>query len=288
MDIRYIDDQYGDLVTGEVPVYSPQGSWTQGAECTGCGFHPASDQAFNNTWHDTTTHHTYDFPRTVQFNFTGTSLDVYCIIPNSPNPTLTSTYNLTFILDDQLLSQTFTHESDLSNNSWYNVSVLSLNNLTPVSHTFAMMAASTMVNSTLKFDYARYLSPSSHSTSSSTHVSLLSTSTSSNRISVAVIVGTTIGGIFFLCLLVILVFCYHRYKHRIKQLFFVASLRIRTDESESTARIDPFIYSSPLHRPIRPSNPGPAHPSTTAPSSITSSAQQMGARTVSAPPSSRR
>lgn len=66
----YIDDQYGDSATGEMPIYNPVTGWTQGATCTGCAFHPETELAFNGTWHDTT-HHTNDVPRTVQFNFTG-------------------------------------------------------------------------------------------------------------------------------------------------------------------------------------------------------------------------
>ncbi|KAJ3747856.1 hypothetical protein DFH05DRAFT_1393509 [Lentinula detonsa] len=155
MESRFIDDQFGDLVTGTLPNYSPATGWTQGATCTGCGFHPNASQAFNQTWHDTT-HHTTDETRSVQFGFTGTSLDVFCIIPNPSDPTLTSTYNLTFELDGQPLGETFTHISDLTNVFQFNVSVLSLENLSLAPHIFTMMAASTTVNSTLQFDYAMY------------------------------------------------------------------------------------------------------------------------------------
>ncbi|KAJ3770181.1 hypothetical protein FB446DRAFT_647406, partial [Lentinula raphanica] len=155
METRFIDDQLGDSVTGAMPNYSPANSWVQGNTCTGCGFHPNSTQAFNQTWHDTT-HHTTDQTRSVQFGFTGTSLDVFCIIPNPSDPTLTSTYNLTFELDDQPLQQTFTHTSDTTNVFQFNVTVLSLSNLSLSSHVFTMLAASTFVNSTLQFDYAMY------------------------------------------------------------------------------------------------------------------------------------
>ncbi|KAE9385627.1 hypothetical protein BT96DRAFT_840491, partial [Gymnopus androsaceus JB14] len=154
-----IDDQNGDSATGEVPVFGPDSGWTQGSTCTGCAFHPDVEQAFQGTWQDTT-HHTTDVdPRTVQFNFTGvcTSLDVYCIIPNDADLSITSTYNLTFSLDGQPLQQTFTHSSDRSNEYIYNVSVLSLTGLVQVPHTFTMEASSPTVNSTLLFDYARYM-----------------------------------------------------------------------------------------------------------------------------------
>lgn len=79
MSFRYIDDEYGDLVTGEKPIYSPAPvGWAQGANCPGCAFHPATQLAFNGTWHDTT-HHTNDQPRTVQFNFTGIPFVTFAI-----------------------------------------------------------------------------------------------------------------------------------------------------------------------------------------------------------------
>lgn len=60
-------------------------------------------------------------------------------------------------MDGQLLPQTFRHESDLTNDYQYNTSVLSLNNLLPVLHMFEMVLNSTVVDSTLQFDYARYV-----------------------------------------------------------------------------------------------------------------------------------
>ncbi|KAJ4473068.1 hypothetical protein J3R30DRAFT_3296771, partial [Lentinula aciculospora] len=151
----YIDDEDGDPVTGFFPIFSPSTGWTQGSICTDCAFRPDPSIAFNGTWSDTT-HYVFDPARTVQFNFTGTSLDVYCIIPNPSDPVLTSLYNLTFSLDGQSLQQSFTHRSDLSDNFIYNSSVLSLEGLASAPHSFTMLAASTVVNSSLLFAYARY------------------------------------------------------------------------------------------------------------------------------------
>ncbi|GAW08717.1 hypothetical protein LENED_010795 [Lentinula edodes] len=131
----YIDDENGDLFSGIFPILSPPTGWTQGSICTDCAFHLDPSKVFNGTWSDTT-HYVYDPARTVQFNFTGTSLDVYCILPNPSDPVLTSTYNLTFSLDGQPLQQIFTHKSDLSNVYMYNTSVLSLEGLTSISHVF--------------------------------------------------------------------------------------------------------------------------------------------------------
>ncbi|KAF5390135.1 hypothetical protein D9757_003782 [Collybiopsis confluens] len=188
VETRYIDDQLGDLITGAQPIYSPVTSWTQGATCSGCGFHPDPKLAFNHTWHDTT-HHTTDPVPTVSFSFAGISVEVFCILPNPTDPVLTSTYNLTFTLDGLPIDTVYTHTSDLSTDYYYNTSVLRLDGLSQKSHTLTMSAASTVVNSTLQFDYATYMidvaSPSSSpsSTASST-LSLSDTlSSSSNALS---------------------------------------------------------------------------------------------------------
>ncbi|KAJ3851140.1 hypothetical protein EV368DRAFT_43811 [Lentinula lateritia] len=150
----YTDDQNGDPVSGIFPILSHPTGWTPGSICTNCSFLLDPSKVFNGTWSDTT-HYVYDPARTVQFDFTGTSLDVYCILPNPSNPDVVSTYNLTFSLDGQPLQQTFTHESDLSNVHMYNTSV-SLKGLMSISHVFTMLAASTFVDSSLLFVYARY------------------------------------------------------------------------------------------------------------------------------------
>ncbi|KAJ3742447.1 hypothetical protein DFH05DRAFT_214509 [Lentinula detonsa] len=212
----YIDDEDGDPVTGVFPTFSPQTGWTQGSVCTDCAFHPDSTKAFNGTWSDTT-HYISDPARTVQFNFTGTSLDVFCILPNPSDPDLTSVYNLTFNLDGQPLQQTFTHRTDLSNNFVYNASVLSLEGLTSTSHVFTMLAASTDVNSSLLFDYARYsnIVDPSPSLSSTAPVQTQSSSTANvpttRTSSLPIIIGVVLGSII-LFLLVIVLFLYRRYK----------------------------------------------------------------------------
>lgn len=51
---RTIDDEYGDPITGIMPVYNPPDAWAQGAKCPGCGAQPSPNLAFNGTWHDST------------------------------------------------------------------------------------------------------------------------------------------------------------------------------------------------------------------------------------------
>ncbi|KAJ3995092.1 hypothetical protein F5050DRAFT_1769584 [Lentinula boryana] len=278
-EFRYIDDQDGDSVTGIVPIYSPSTYWQQGASCFLCEFDPDPSKTFHGTWHDIT-HETADPPATVEFGFTGITLDVYCLLPNFEFEgellgDYTSNYNLSFVLDGQPVGQIFTHESDLSGDIRYNVSVLSLNNLAPVPHTFAMIGASTVDRLTIQFDYAKYtfdndtqLSTSSSVASSSavsssaassrvtstvfsdsvtstlrpsnipsaTTPSAVMSSVQQQNINRAAIIGGSIGGIFALLLLIVIIFVYRRYKHRIRRRFYNPQRDIR--------RIDPF-YSPP-------------------------------------------
>ncbi|EMD35804.1 hypothetical protein CERSUDRAFT_124440 [Gelatoporia subvermispora B] len=49
-----IDDTYGDSLTFETFVYSPQDHWSVGQSCKNCVAQPDSSQAFNHTWHEST------------------------------------------------------------------------------------------------------------------------------------------------------------------------------------------------------------------------------------------
>ncbi|KAE9394633.1 hypothetical protein BT96DRAFT_1022422 [Gymnopus androsaceus JB14] len=263
-EFRYIDDQYGDSVSGAIPTYEPSEGWEQGSICTECAIHPDAKQAFWGSWHDST-YNAGGYLRSVQFNFTGISLDVFCILPNLSNNDVITTYNLTFNLDNQILSQTFEHESDHDNIFQYNFSVLSLSSLAPVHHTFTMlMATGENSSNTLQFDYARYtvdtdlltLSSSSTEASTTSNVSPSATISSSSdagkHSNYSVVIGGTIGGILLVVpTLILIVFCCRRYKHRIRQRFFTNPFR-----NPDSMRIDPF-YSAPppgVDQPLVPYN----------------------------------
>ncbi|KAJ3749549.1 hypothetical protein DFH05DRAFT_1440412 [Lentinula detonsa] len=276
-EFRYIDDQDGDSVTGIVPIYTPSTYWQQGASCVLCGFDPDPSKTFHGTWHDIT-HETTDPPATVEFSFTGITLDVYCLLPNFEFEgglfeDYTSSYNLSFVLDGQPVGQIFTHKSDLSGDIRYNVSVLSLSNLAPVPHTFAMIGASTVDRLTIQFDYAKYtytldndtqLSASSSAASSNaassrvtstifsasvpstlrpsdipsaTTTSAVTSSVQQQNINRAAIIGGSIGGILALLLLIVIIFVYRRYKHRIRRRFY--------NPQRDIERIDPFFSPPP-------------------------------------------
>ncbi|KIK70115.1 hypothetical protein GYMLUDRAFT_53221 [Collybiopsis luxurians FD-317 M1] len=267
VEFRYIDDEKGDSVTGALPVYSPANAWTQGATCSGCGFHPDPQQAFDGTWHDTT-HHTTDPVRTVQLSFNGTSVEIFCILPNPTDPTLTSTYNLTFSLDGQAVNKTFTHTSDQSNNFQFNTSVLLLSNLPQQAHMLTMLTDSTSVNSTLQFDYAIYtpLPPSSSSSSASAQLTSPSRSSAgtpsptpkSTTLPIAVVVGATVG-----------------------TLYFQSSLRFRQHKLENSRVVEPYRVVPVGHFPAqglntqdRPSSS--VEPPSTLPSSTVSGSSNNG------------
>lgn len=69
LETRYIDDEYGDLVTGIQPVYTGS-QWSEGTTCSFCKFKPDPSKTFNGTWHDNT-HRPMNPPSTVELTFTG-------------------------------------------------------------------------------------------------------------------------------------------------------------------------------------------------------------------------
>ena len=80
-EMRIIDDTYGDSVTGALPTYSDTDCWSA-SPCSDCTLQPNSSQAYNGTWHDTSSN-TCSFmddtsamvaDHSVSFAFSGQSL----------------------------------------------------------------------------------------------------------------------------------------------------------------------------------------------------------------------
>jgi hypothetical protein len=46
---RTIDDNYGDSVTGDLPIYLPRSSWKQGSQCSPCFAKPDRSRAFGQS-----------------------------------------------------------------------------------------------------------------------------------------------------------------------------------------------------------------------------------------------
>lgn len=67
-----IDDTYGDLNTGVMPVYSDAG-WALGQSCDTCFVKPDKTLAFMNSWHDATHHSGTSLELSVNITFSGMS-----------------------------------------------------------------------------------------------------------------------------------------------------------------------------------------------------------------------
>ncbi|KAL0577656.1 hypothetical protein V5O48_004345 [Marasmius crinis-equi] len=148
LQTRFIDDQLG-----EKPTFV--GSWNSGPACTGCSLQPDPHLAFGGTWKDTT-HHATDLPVSVQINFTGVAIELFCIVPNSPASGVTAAYDLTFTLDGKPAGNPFSHTPDFKNDFTYNVSVFSMGSLANIPHTVVMKADSKNLDSAILFDFAQY------------------------------------------------------------------------------------------------------------------------------------
>lgn len=66
-----VDDSGRDPHTGFSFSYSPQASWNNGQDCTGCSARPDPAQAYMGTWHDTTFISLQTDIETVTLAFTG-------------------------------------------------------------------------------------------------------------------------------------------------------------------------------------------------------------------------
>ncbi|KAJ7694648.1 hypothetical protein B0H17DRAFT_462099 [Mycena rosella] len=64
------------------PVYSPATSFSLNSECATCVVHPDATRAFEGTWHDSSQFED-ESPVSVTLSFTGTGIDVFCILANS-------------------------------------------------------------------------------------------------------------------------------------------------------------------------------------------------------------
>ncbi|KAH9842350.1 uncharacterized protein C8Q71DRAFT_199661 [Rhodofomes roseus] len=160
-EIRTIDDTDGDSVTGATPTYSNEDCWNKGPDCSACTFQPDPSQAHYGTWHDTTSNvcnNAYvngTSSHSVAFDFTGTSLTVYCImISQGPTAEL---MNLTFTLDGETSTAAFPQSvSGATYGYQYNYSVFSQSSLSNTEHSFTMAAIQGTSASVLLFDYAQY------------------------------------------------------------------------------------------------------------------------------------
>ncbi|THV02508.1 hypothetical protein K435DRAFT_836372 [Dendrothele bispora CBS 962.96] len=185
-----IDDESGDSSTGFKPIYDPPDEWQQGNTCGEC-LHATPADTTEKTWHDTSVIE----PRSIELHFTGVSITIYCIIPTGQFG-LTPNMDWTYTLDN---GPDTSHTTPQPNENpiddfIYNVSVLSLQDLTSTSHTLILKAnPPSSGQSVILFDSAKYtfddssssvsITPAGSTTDSSTSTTSSSTPLSNSQTS---------------------------------------------------------------------------------------------------------
>ncbi|KAH9899610.1 hypothetical protein C8Q73DRAFT_787474 [Cubamyces lactineus] len=154
-----IDDTYGDQITGAMPVYSPPASWTQNQPCglaNGRPVNPDPSMAWNGTWHGSAGAAADTALLTIDFNFTGDWLSIYCIVLGGDRDNVAAS-NMSFELDGQQVGRFYRDVSgqtegagDLSLH--YNVSVFNAS----VPEGQHALRISSVDYSRMLFDYVLY------------------------------------------------------------------------------------------------------------------------------------
>ncbi|KAJ8503619.1 hypothetical protein ONZ45_g10713 [Pleurotus djamor] len=143
-----IDDEYGDLLTGALPSYEQADAWHQGNSCLPCAAKLNSSKTFMQTWHDNTSNGGKLVSMT--FNFTGTALYVYCVIP--PH----SVAGYSFRINNTLVGQ-YTRQTDEISAYEYQTLVFAKTDLPQGHHTFQFRnGRGPSISSLALFDYAVY------------------------------------------------------------------------------------------------------------------------------------
>ncbi|KAI0720365.1 hypothetical protein C8T65DRAFT_634266 [Cerioporus squamosus] len=169
-----IDDTYGDLATGALPVYSPSGNWTQGTPCTfdpsECPLvNPDPSKVQNGTWHDSVGTKDDAPARTVDLTFEGSSISVYCIVSEVDRVEI-AVSNMTFELDGMHAGQFYqdvdgTMDAAGNYSIHYNVSVFNSGTIPQSNHTLRI---SSVGYARMLFDYAEYTTDSDSGDTTST------------------------------------------------------------------------------------------------------------------------
>ncbi|KAJ7221603.1 hypothetical protein GGX14DRAFT_670431 [Mycena pura] len=151
---RTIDDQFGDSVSGVLPVYTPLSVWNLGTSCPDCEVHPDPALAFNHTWHDSS-QFPGGAPVSLTLQFVGTAISVFCIVPPLA-PNVISRYSLNYNLDGGAATGTFSLSPNSTTAFLYNVSVVALQALPNQAHTLSISTDDGINGSIFLFDYAVY------------------------------------------------------------------------------------------------------------------------------------
>ncbi|KAF9461463.1 hypothetical protein BDZ94DRAFT_1138207, partial [Collybia nuda] len=155
---RTIDNEFGDSVTGEKPMFLPTtaGIW-EGQDCEGCRVQPDRAKAFNGTWNAATFRQEKDGSGQISFslNFKGTAIYVYLITGNQIGESITTLTECNITLDGRH-ADSYRHDPDQTTLINYNVLAFSRTNLSNTNHTLNVSTGGVDYHVFLNFDYAIY------------------------------------------------------------------------------------------------------------------------------------
>lgn len=175
---RTIDDEYGDSVTGDLPIYASSAhvGWNAGPQgCAQCALVPDTDKLFRGTWHDNTLKTSVVGNNSITLSFTGmashtvwcgidilsisrpigTAIWVYCAVVLGGESSQITDTKIDFTMDGNQESP-FTNDPTVSNATatfGYNVTVFSRAALENITHTLVMTM---QPGSWIAFDWAQY------------------------------------------------------------------------------------------------------------------------------------
>ncbi|KAK1235149.1 hypothetical protein PQX77_001634 [Marasmius sp. AFHP31] len=166
-----VDDHSGDELTGASISFLPsEAGFIEGpcrgcleSWCQGCALEPDPSKAHGGTWRVANHFQGENITKYLQFDFVGTAVTIYCIVPNLPSsPNLITQYAIDLRIDGGTPGNgktIYTHasESVSSEKYAYDVPVFNQTGLTNEKHTvMVMMMPGPDVDAVLLFDYATY------------------------------------------------------------------------------------------------------------------------------------
>ncbi|KAF9457712.1 hypothetical protein BDZ94DRAFT_1202270 [Collybia nuda] len=246
---RTIDDQFGDSVTGQKPIFSPttEGIWAN-ETCAGCRFQPDKAVAFKGTWQAATFRPEPggSGPLSIDLSFKGTAIYLFFITGNqiAGGIITTTLMECNFTLDGEHAGF-YQHIPDKSEDFQYNVLGFNSTGLSNVDHTVRVTTEGVDYQPLLNFDYAIYtfddtldpitntstpsntlpppnpaapsntpplIDPPTPSGTSSPNIS----GKNGNKTSLGAILGGTLGGLAAILGLIVLFYIYRDKKRRSK------------------------------------------------------------------------
>ncbi|KAK1232886.1 hypothetical protein PQX77_003954 [Marasmius sp. AFHP31] len=216
---RYIDDSYGDLVTGSKPEYHPTDStvW-QNQSCgtvQGCRIAFDTQKSYNGTY-TAATYRSEMNTMGFSLSFQGTSIAVYFILANGDyDPSTITRTECDFILDGLLEGSYAWDQPPNKTGPEYNVEVFRKEGLENRLHALKVETGTKTQDVYIAFDYATYTVEEPDENIDSRNGSNPSPS---KGVPTGTIVGSVIGGIaFIVSALLVLLMCRKRHNSPVKR-----------------------------------------------------------------------